>query len=79
VAVSKSEGVAMLFEVKWSDLDMREAKSLLASLERKAVELEVGEKIYGIIARNIEDKNQLRKKGYLAYDLSDIYGLLKSQ
>jgi len=58
---------------------MREAKSLLASLERKAVELEVGEKIYGIIARNIEDKSELRKKGYLAYDLSDIYGLLKSQ
>jgi hypothetical protein len=79
VAVSKSEGVALLFEVKWSDLDMRGAKSLLASLERKAVELEVGEKIYGIIARNIEDKSELRKKGYLAYDLSDIYGLLKSQ
>jgi AAA+ ATPase superfamily predicted ATPase len=79
VALSPREGAAMFFEVKWSDLSLREAKSLLARLAQKAAELEVGERICGIIARSLEAKNELRKNGYVVYDLSDVCSLLKRQ
>lgn len=63
----------VLFEVKWRDLSLRDARKVLRFLERKAELLPLkGDYRFGIIARELEDKEELRKEGVLAFDLSDI-------
>ncbi|MCD6373799.1 MAG: ATP-binding protein [Thermococcus sp.] len=62
-----------LFEVKWRDLGLRDARKVLKSLERKAELLPLkGDYRFGIIARGLEDKEELRKEGFLAFDLGDL-------
>ncbi|ASJ15837.1 ATPase [Thermococcus chitonophagus] len=62
-----------LFEVKWSNLSLKDAKRILRELERKAELLSLkGRYKFGIIARSIEDKEELREEGFLAFDLKDI-------
>jgi len=77
VALSPKEGAALLAEVKWSDLSDREARSALARLAEKAASLAVGEKVYGLITRSVEGKEELRKMGYVVYDLGDIRALMQ--
>lgn len=65
-----------LFEVKWSDLNEKKARSVLKSLRRKAEMIDFdGELFYGIIARSVEDKSDLRREGFYAFDLEDILAL----
>ncbi len=61
----------MAFEVKWGEV--RDGSRILRVLEKK-VEGEFGgcEKFYGLIARRVHDKEALREKGYLVYDLDDF-------
>jgi len=77
VALSPREGAALLLEVKWSDLSRREAKQVLARLAEKAAGLAVGEKVYGLIARSVEGKEELKKAGYAVYELSDVCVLMR--
>jgi len=77
VALSPKEGAALLAEVKWSALSAREARSTLARLTEKAASLAVREKVYGLIARSVEGKDELRKMGYVVYDLGDICALMQ--
>jgi len=72
IVASPREGAAMFFEVKWGDLSRREARSLLVKLAEKASRIAIGEKAYGLIARRIEGKDELRKASYHVYDLDDI-------
>ena len=66
------ENVA-LFEVKWSELKFKEAKTVLSRLEEKAEGFPLrGRKKFGIIGKRIEGKGELREEGYLAFDLDDF-------
>ncbi|WP_099209225.1 ATP-binding protein [Thermococcus henrietii] len=63
----------LLFEVKWKDLSLRDARKVLKSLERKAKLLPLkGDYQFGVIARELEGKEELREEGFLAFDLNDV-------
>lgn len=63
-------------ECKWKDLSYSKSLKLLEELQRKAGYIDWYNKKrkeqYGLIARKIEDKEDLRKNGYFAYDLGDF-------
>ena len=72
-------GKKVLFvEVKWKELNEREAGRILRDLERKAelVGLEGLEKFYGLVAKEAEGKEELRVKGFLVWDLADFERLI---
>jgi AAA+ ATPase superfamily predicted ATPase len=61
-------------EVKWSDLDRAQCMRIIQELKRKSTKVKVrrvGEK-FGIIGRRVQEKNALRKEGYLVWDLEDL-------
>ena len=73
VALNSLTGDAGLFEVKWKDLKARKAGKILRKLEEKTDRLNLTGKMYfGLIAKRIEDKENLREKGYLTFDLDDF-------
>ncbi|WP_324735921.1 ATP-binding protein [Thermococcus sp. SY098] len=73
VALNEREKKALFVEVKWKNLKKREAKNILKELERKSkfVNLEGWEKVYGLIAKRVEEKEMLRKER-LVWDLKDF-------
>jgi AAA+ ATPase superfamily predicted ATPase len=73
VTTAKQEELAYAFEVKWSTLRLREAQSLLNKLEDKALNIRAKHKVYGLIAKNIENAGQLKEEGYQVYTLKDIF------
>ena len=77
VALNEKGRKAFFVEVKWKDLGKREARGVLKDLERKGelIGLEGWEKSYGLVAKNVEGKELLRGKGFLAWDLSDFVEL----
>ncbi|MEM3267153.1 MAG: ATP-binding protein [Conexivisphaerales archaeon] len=70
VAYSSLAKRAYLFEVKWKDLSKTEALKVMNNLKLKNIQSE--EKVYGIIAKSIEKKDELREKGYFAFDMKDL-------
>ena len=75
--VSEGEDRTYFFEVKWSDMGLKDALRTLSSLEKKSEEYDfIGEKVYGIIAKRLRNKEKLREKGYMAYDLEDMVSKL---
>ncbi|WP_394325348.1 DUF234 domain-containing protein [Thermococcus sp. JCM 11816] len=75
VALNEHERKALFVEVKWKELSEREARGgILKELERKAglVELRGWEKRYGLVAKKIKGKEELRGKSFLAWDLEDF-------
>lgn len=77
VALNEREKKVLFVEVKWKDLRESEAMKLLKDLKRKVklVRLEDWSKAYGLIAKNLEGKEDLRDKGYFAWDLKDFEAL----
>jgi len=74
IAIGESQ--VYLFEVKWSDLDEKKAEAVLRSLKKKARLLDFdGDFYYGIIAKSLKNKNDLREKGFYAFDSKDILAL----
>jgi len=66
---------AYFFEVKWKDIGVRDAYRILANLKDKAEKYKFyGDRVYGIIAKSIENKDRLRDDGFLIYDIKDISG-----
>ncbi|MCD6373086.1 MAG: ATP-binding protein [Thermococcus sp.] len=78
VALNEHERKALFVEVKWNDLSEREARGILRDLERKAelVGLEGWEKGYGVVAKSVEGKEELREEGWLAWDLEEFERLI---
>ena len=74
LALNEREKKALFVEVKWKELNEREAWGILRDLKRKAqlVDLEDWEKSYCIVGKRVRDKERLRKKGALVYDLGDF-------
>ncbi len=67
---------AYFFEVKWKNLTLREARGILKDLERKSKlvkKLRGNPKRLGIVARSVEDKEELREEGYSVFDIEDVF------
>ncbi len=78
VALDERERKALFVEVKWRSLSEREARGILKDLERKAelVGLDDWEKGYGLVAKRVEEKKELRAKNFLVWDLKDFERLI---
>ena len=74
VALNGSSKKALFIEVKWSELTSKKAEMVVKRLEKKAelVGLKGYKKHFGIIAKNIEGKENLE----LAFDLRDFKKIL---
>jgi AAA+ ATPase superfamily predicted ATPase len=74
VAINEREKKALFVEVKWKELEEREARGILRDLKRKAelVGLEGWEESYGLVAKSVEGKDGLREEGFLVWDLKDF-------
>lgn len=76
VAINECEKLIAFFGVKWSRLSHREAEKILNALRDKAelVNWHSGMRTdyYGIIAEGIEGKEELRKQGFLIYNIKDF-------
>ncbi|MDH7507536.1 MAG: ATP-binding protein [Candidatus Thermoplasmatota archaeon] len=75
VALDEEKKNALFIECKWQDLSYGETRQLLQNLEKKAKMVqwynEKRNEHYGIISKNIENKDLLRKEGFIVYDLRD--------
>ena len=64
------------FEVKWKNLEVKDTEKILSKLKNKSREVkwnnEERKEYYGIIAKKLENKEYLRNKGYMCYDLDDF-------
>ena len=71
-----------VFECKWQDLSRSKALDILSSVKENAALIEWDDKSrkehFGLFARKIDGKDQIRQMGYLAYDLKDFEVLLRS-
>ncbi|MCP1662327.1 MAG: ATP-binding protein [Methanocalculus sp. MSAO_Arc1] len=76
VGLDERTGSALFCECKWSEIGMRDARSIMAAQREKAehVRWRNGERKerYALIAREIHGKEQLRNEGYHVIDLQDI-------
>lgn len=59
-------------------MNEKEAEHIIANLKRKATHVEwynaERKEHYGVIAKTIEGKEKLRKKGYILFDFKDFEG-----
>ena len=74
IAVEEQEREATFIEVKWSTVNRQEAHRILNNLQSKSTEFrwEREKERYGIIAKNLPEKQDLRDEGYFALDLKDF-------
>ncbi|MBC7095430.1 ATP-binding protein [Thermococcus sp.] len=78
VALNKKEKKGLFVEVKWKELNEKEARRILKNLEYKieVVGLEGWEKNCGLVAKKVENKEELKEKGFLVWDLKDFENIL---
>ena len=74
VGISEQAREIGFFEVKWKSLSKRESLRILTELKERSTLVDWARKkeYFGLIAKNIESKDELREQGYLAYDLGDF-------
>jgi len=76
VALNETSKESLFIECKWQELKSSEAQKILDILKTKSkfVPWEAKDRVeyFGIIGKSIEDKEKLREKGYLAFDLRDF-------
>jgi len=75
VALNENTKEIVFFECKWKNLRYTQSLTILKELQEKAESVEWQNKKrtehYGLIAKTIEQKNDLRKQGFYVYDLED--------
>lgn len=78
VALNEVSKEIAFLECKWKNINRKDALRVLANLERKAKSVKWHNdnrmESYGIIAKRIHDKEELKEMGYLAFDLEDFEG-----
>lgn len=81
VALSEESKDIAFFECKWSNIKEKDAERIIAELKHKAALVkwynQKRKEHYGIIARDIESKEELRASGILAYELEDFEVVMK--
>jgi AAA+ ATPase superfamily predicted ATPase len=73
-AIDKERMEATFVEVKWADLHAVECEKILSQLRAKSehVAWKRTKERFGVIGRKVQGKEELRKAGYLVWDLGDI-------
>ena len=75
VGLNENTKEIAFFECKWKDLTYNQSLKLIEELNEKTPNVkwhnDSRKEKYGIIARKIENKDNLKKKGFLIYDLDD--------
>jgi hypothetical protein len=75
VSLNENTKEISFFECKWKDMTLTQSQKILEKLQEKTQNVQWHNKKrtdrYGIIARQIEQKEKLREKGFLVYDLKD--------
>ena len=75
VGLNEDKKEISFFECKWKDISYNQSLKILKELKEKAGFVKWFNKQrkehYGVIARKIENKTDLRKKGFSVYDLED--------
>ena len=81
VALNETERMALFVEAKWKSLSERESRGILKDLKRKAELFGLNDwgKYYGLVARQVEGKGELRSGGWLVWDLGDFQGITRSE
>lgn len=76
VALNESTEEIMFIECKWQDLSAKQVDKILAELKEKSKFVrwndDTRKEQFAIIAKHIKDKDKLRKKGVLVFDLADF-------
>ncbi|NOR48439.1 MAG: ATP-binding protein, partial [Methanosarcinaceae archaeon] len=76
VAVNQDTKDIIFVECKWKDLDERDARRVLAKLEKKSDSVQWNndsrQEYYGLVAKRIEGKERLRENGHVMFDLDDM-------
>ena len=75
VALNEDKKQIAFFECKWKNLGYNQSLKILKELKEKTPHVKWFNKQrkehYGLIAKKIENKKDLRKEGFLVYDLED--------
>ena len=81
VALNEREKKALFVEVKWKNLDTREARGILRDLERKGelVGFDGWKKWYALIAKEVNGKGTLGDEEWMVWDLGDFGKLVKGR
>ncbi|MCX9074300.1 MAG: DUF234 domain-containing protein, partial [Candidatus Methanoperedens sp.] len=76
IALNGEKKEIFFFECKWSSLNAYEVEILLAELKRKATLVKWHnarrKERYGVFAKDIDEKEMLKGRGYLVFDLRDF-------
>lgn len=76
VSLDESTEEIMFIECKWQDLSAKQVDKILAELKEKSKFVrwndDTRKEQFAIIAKHIKDKDKLRKKGVLVFDLADF-------
>jgi len=78
VAINEETKEIIFIEVKWKNINARDAEKIIDELKEKSKFVEWYNKerreYFGIIAKRIDEKENLNKKGVIAFDLLDFEG-----
>jgi len=74
IAMNKQKREIAFFECKWKDLKEGKARKILGELREKSkfVEWKRKKEYFGLIAKKVEGKNDLRRMGYFVFDSDDL-------
>ncbi len=76
VVLNEDTKEILFVECKWKDLDEKKAGRVLADLKEKSrfVQWHDGERreYFGLVAKKVDGKERLRKKGFVIFDLDDF-------
>jgi len=75
-AFSRKERKAAFIEAKWKVLRKAEALRILEDVKRRSALVQLDRRgwveSFGVAARKVEGKEELKRKGFLVYDLDDL-------
>ena len=76
VCLNENTNEILFLECKWKNLSEREAFGILEGLKRKTGFVhwnnEVRKEYFGLVAKKIEGKEEIRKEGFFIFDLDDF-------
>lgn len=76
VAVNKEKQKILFVECKWKNLNEGAARKILTELEAKSKFVQWNrdkrKEFFGLIAKSIENRHELRKEGFFVFDLTDF-------
>jgi hypothetical protein len=74
IAIDEEKLATTFFEVKWATINEEECERIIKNLKAKAsmFHLDRKKENFGVIAKKVPEKQHLRDKGDLAFDLEDF-------